>query len=85
MTPASSLSQKLIWRTAVDVYLIKHLQTGNVVAAIEVQVGVSYEQALVHWLASCGLTEAAASQFQCDMAPVIPWSSLATMFEPITE
>lgn len=68
-----------------DVYLIKHLDSGNVVAAIEVQAGVSYEQALIHWLASCGLTEAAANQFRCDLAPVIPWSSLAKMFEPITD
>ena len=68
-----------------DVYLIKHLSTGNVVAAIEVQPDVQHEQALIHWLASCGLTEAAASQFRCDLAPVIPWSGLAKMFEPITD
>lgn len=68
-----------------DVYLIKHLQTGNVVAAIEVQAGVSHEQSLFHWLASCGLTEAAAHQFDCSLAPVIPWASLAKMFEPITD
>ena len=68
-----------------NVYLIKHLDTCNVVAAIEAQPDVSHEQALIHWLASCGLTEAAASQFDCIYAPVIPWASLAKMFEPITE
>ena len=68
-----------------DVYVIKHLATANVVAAIEAQPGVSHQQALVHWLASCGLTEAAAHQFDCSLAPVIPWASLAKMFEPITD
>lgn len=66
-----------------EVYLIKHLKTGNIVAAIEAQPDVPHEQALIHWLASCGLTEAAASQFDCIYAPVIPWSGLAKMFEPI--
>ncbi len=66
-----------------EVHLIKHLRTGNVVAVIQSQPDVSQEQVLVHWLASCGLTEAAASQFQCIDAPVIPWASLSKMFEPI--
>lgn len=66
-----------------DVHLIKHLKAGNIVAVVQSQPDVSQEQALVHWLASCGLTEKATSQFQCDNAPVIPWASLATMFEPI--
>lgn len=66
-----------------DVLLIKHLRTGNVVAVIESQPDVAADQALIHWLASFGLTEKAASQFQCSHAPVIAWASLATMFEPI--
>lgn len=66
-----------------DVHLIKHLRTGNVVAVIESQPDVAADQALIHWLASCGLTEKAASQFRCIGAPVIPWPSLAKMFEPI--
>ena len=69
----------------VEVYLIKHLKSGNVVAAIEAQSDVSHEQALIHWLASCGLTEKAVSQFRCIFAPVIPWASLAKMFEPIAD
>ena len=68
-----------------DVYLVKHLATGNVVAVIEAQADISHEQALIQWLASCGLTEAATSQFDCIYAPVIPWASLAKMFEPITD
>ena len=68
-----------------EVHLIKHLKTGNVVAVIEAQSDVSHEQALIHWLASSGLTERAASQFRCDQAPVIPWASLAKMFEPIID
>lgn len=68
-----------------NVYLIKHLATGNVVAAIEAQPDVPHEQALNHWLASCGLTKAAAIQFDCIYAPVIPWASLANMFAPIAK
>lgn len=44
---------------------------------------VAADQALIHWLASCGLTEQAASQFRSIDAPVIAWASLATMFDPI--
>jgi hypothetical protein len=69
----------------VEVYLIKHLKTGNIVAVIEAQPDVSSKQTLIHWLASCGLTGKAASQFQCDQAPVISWKSLANMFEPISK
>lgn len=68
-----------------NVYVIKHLDSGNVVAAIEAQPDVQHEQALIHWLASGGLTEKAATQFDCIYAPVIPWASLAKMFEPITD
>jgi hypothetical protein len=66
-----------------EVHVIKHLRTGNVVAVIGSQPDVAADQALIHWLASCGLTEKAASQFRCIDAPVIPWASLAKMFEPI--
>ena len=66
-----------------EVHLIKHLKTGNIVAVIESQPDVAADQALIHWLASCGLTEKAASQFRCIDAPVIPWASLSKMFEPI--
>lgn len=66
-----------------DVYVIKYLATNNVVAVIEAQPDVSDEQTLVHWLASCGLPEKAASKFRCIYSPVIPWASLAKMFEPI--
>ena len=68
-----------------EVHLIKHLNSGNVVAVIEAKSDVSHEQALIHWLASSGLTEKAASQFRCIHAPVIPWASLAKMFEPIID
>ena len=78
-------THELLGNAIVEVYVIKHLDTNNVVAVIEAQPDVSDEQALIHWLASCGLTEKAASQFRCVYSPVIPWASLAKMFEPIAD
>jgi|GEM_PF-3521371 len=64
-----------------EVFVIQHTGKGEIVAVIESQ--ASADLTLKHWLASCGLTEAAATKFRCTQAPVIAWSSLANIFQPI--
>jgi hypothetical protein len=64
-----------------EVFVIQHIRKGEIVAVIESK--VSADLTLNHWLASCGFTESAATQFRCIQAPVITWSSLEHIFQPI--
>jgi len=64
-----------------EVFIIQHIRKGEIVAVVESMVPA--DLTLKHWLASCGLTEAAATQFRCIQAPVITWSSLENIFQPI--
>jgi len=64
-----------------EVFIIQHIRNGEIVAVVESK--VSADLTLYHWLASCGLTEAAATKFCCIQAPVITWSSLENIFQPV--